>query len=824
MSLAPPLGARLFYVLCFASGAAALGWQLVWSKLFAIGLGHEFPAALGVVSAFMAGMALGSFGAGRWMRRPGRFYLGCEVIIGLWGMLSLFLVPKAGAVLSHWLGLEASSIRYAAAAFVFPCLVLLPATAAMGATFPALEAWRAGEDSVRRVYAANTFGAVAGTLGAVFWVLPTWGLGYGAVGISGANFACAGFAWWLGRHESNAAWNSMPSRKPEPPPAAAVRAHGWKLGGHLAAAGFLAIAYEVLAIRLLAQVLENTVYSFAVTLAAYLAATAAGAWLVRIRCPSVLLALCGLTISTTALGIPILPGTFAWLSARLGAGLAEFLLALGFLGLPCALMGAVFARLVRDAKSAGTVARAVALNTLGAAAAPPLVGLWLLPWLQMKWSLALVSGGYVLLAWPRGLPAISVALFSIVPFFLMPAQVRILDRADSARVVVARDGPLSAVAVLEDDRGARVLRVNNRLQMGGTAAAAAQYRQAAIPLLLRPSARRALFLGTGTGITVGAAAQWDGLLIDAVELNPDVLGFVREFGSANFGALQRTNVHWHLADARRFVRETERRYDVIVADVFHPAQDGVGTLYTVEHFAAMRQCLAEGGLVCQWIPLHQVDWVVLSGIIRTFLVVYPQAEAWLLHFNVDIPVLGLIAGAASTPPGGRTGPEDLLRQLSLQDELRLLGHRVAGPAMLAEFATGVPLNTDLSQFVTFAAPGFRAGNHPRDTLLKLLNRARDAVVAPAALASYVRARDVYLRALADLAEQRTETALEGFVRSAALSPEFTGGYAQVLTFASMEAASNPVRARALLEQLIVAQPDRPAARQLLERLSQIPPP
>ena len=41
------------HFLFFLSGAAALGYQLVWTKLFATGLGHEYPAMLAIVCAFV---------------------------------------------------------------------------------------------------------------------------------------------------------------------------------------------------------------------------------------------------------------------------------------------------------------------------------------------------------------------------------------------------------------------------------------------------------------------------------------------------------------------------------------------------------------------------------------------------------------------------------------------------------------------------------------------------------------------------------------------------------------------------------------------------
>jgi len=45
-------------------------------------------------------------------------------------------------------------------------------------------------------------------------------------------------------------------------------------------------------------------------------------------------------------------------------------------------------------------------------------------------------------------------------------------------------------------------------------------------------------------------------------------------------------------------------------------------------------------LFCQWLPLHQLDENMLRIIVRTFLEIFPDGQAWLLHLNVDIPVLG----------------------------------------------------------------------------------------------------------------------------------------------------------------------------------------
>ena len=47
------------HLLFFLSGAAALGYQLVWAKMFSTGLGHEMPAVLAIIAAQTGGRRRG---------------------------------------------------------------------------------------------------------------------------------------------------------------------------------------------------------------------------------------------------------------------------------------------------------------------------------------------------------------------------------------------------------------------------------------------------------------------------------------------------------------------------------------------------------------------------------------------------------------------------------------------------------------------------------------------------------------------------------------------------------------------------------------------
>jgi len=177
--------------------------------------------------------------------------------------------------------------------------------------------------------------------------------------------------------------------------------------------------------------------------------------------------------------------------------------------------------------------------------------------------------------------------------------------------------------------------------------------------------------------------------------------------------------------------------------------------------------------------------------------------------------------------------EAQLKKLALADSIRLFGNLLAGPEELRAFAGDAPLNTDDRPRVTFGAPRFiyRKQSIPYGRLLELLKLGHPDFAAVLGLGSgeeagqfaqrlskYAAARDVYLVGLIAEGERRRARAIDLFVESARLSEDFTPGYAQCLTYASLLAQTKPDEARALLQRLAGAQPSRPVAREMLERL------
>jgi spermidine synthase len=387
----------------------------------------------------------------------------------------------------------------------------------------------------------------------------------------------------------------------------------------LAATGLLGIGYEVLVVRVLSQVAENTVYTFAILLAVYLVGTALGAavysrWLpnagsserLRDQLLHMLAAACLLGIVSLVDAETVKASVLHVLGAGMTNALAaEAVLALAAFLLPTIVMGALFSHLGTHARAAGIgFGRVLGVNTLGAALAPLLFGVVLVSGIGPKFALLLVVAGYLALLSRRAWFGFSLwpAVGATLAMALWAPSLAIIDVPPGGRLASYAEGALATVSVVEDAGGVATLHINNRQQEGSSATLFADARQALLPILLHPSPRRVLFLGLGTGVTASAAAQDPMLQVDVVELLPEVIDASARFTRGLGGDRPNPRLRVMAADARRFVRASHERYDVIVSDNFHPARSGSGALYTVEHFQAVGARLAPGGLFCQWLP------------------------------------------------------------------------------------------------------------------------------------------------------------------------------------------------------------------------------
>jgi len=853
---------RFAVLLMFASGAAGLVWQMVWTAQFGLALGHEIIAVLSVMAAFFGGISAGALLLAQRLERsayPGQWYAGLEALIAAWALLVAFLSPLALPHLSLWIGAEPSAGRHWALAFFVPLLVLLPATLAMGATLPAMERLlRRGDDQpLGWLYAANTAGAMVGLLFSVFFFVPKLGLLTTSLVFAGVNAMCALLAWraW-GRHVAlvptgtlgNAFVNSEVS-------APLLSARG--IGLRLFTTGLLGIGYEVLAVRVLIQVTENTVYTYSMLLAVFLLGTALGAALLRRA---------GLSMQVTeeridqALGVLMCSMFFGglslwwadrsyalptrWFGPGAGTALAgEWAAGVAAMLWPAMAMGALFTLLCRQAQQVRMpLGVAIGVNTLGAALAPLLVGLLMLPFAGARAVLLVLLTAYLAIrspkSWTRSFGW--VAVVGILGLAVFAGPLRFVDVPVGGRVLSYREGVMAAVSVVEDAEGVARLHINNRVQEGSSASGQVETRLAQLPLLLHPSPRTALFLGYGTGYTANAAALDPRVSVKAVELLPEVIDAAGIFALKLGAPASASPVTTVAADARRYVQSATDRYDVIVADLFHPARSGAGSLYTVEHFSAVKSRLEPGGVFCQWLALHQMDMETLRSIVAAFLQVYPNAVAVLASNSLDTPVVGLISrpdqlawqihAVRSHLSGLSPSMAKALRQAKLDDEFAVLGSVVAGPQVLKEFSRGAAVNTDDQPVVAHRAPweSYSSQVTPRNRLASLMRqvspRATDVLGArqdkdAMRLEAYWQARAKYLafgmnvRPDADPLVMLQQLRLP-LLAMLAISPDFRPASEPLLALAEAVRETDPIlsaQVTSSLQSVLSTPPSRPLA-------------
>ena len=520
--------------------------------------------------------------------------------------------------------------------------------------------------------------------------------------------------------------------------------------------------------------------------------------------------------------------------------------------LPTILMGMTFSHLAQSAcGKKGGLGRALSVNTVGAAIAPFFFGVVLLPAIGLKAALALVALGYLMLVpMPASRVQWMTSLSSSRPLRACPFSALIPEVCDGAigwkgvGVRGRRDG---------GRLGGQATRAGMSTSKSTTTTRWVEPRRP-IPTGDRPTSHCCFtrrqngrsFWGSGTGATFAAAAEHPGLEVVGVELVPEVIDMLPHFERVT-GKLDRNpRLEIKVADARRYINADRSSYDVIVADLFHPSRDGAGYLYTLEHFQAVKQRLAPGGVFCQWLPLYQLDMGVLKTIVRTFLQVFPEASAFLAHYSLTNPILGLVGGSPVIPTEAgwfdqRIGQEILkgrLNDLQLKNIYEFLGCYLAGAKDLSKFAGPGPLNTDDHPVVMFEAPCFvYSEQEPAfHRLLALIDALapRTADVLPAAndwegqeiherLAKYWAARNRFIHAGVGVPRTRDVRELLSYVREPLLdvvrmSPDFDLAYRPLLAMAQNLVRIKHEAGKSLLASLADANPARSEAQILLNNL------
>ena len=633
-----------FFTFFLVSGFCSILYEIVWLRLAMAQFGVTSALASIVISVFMAGLGLGSWGSGRLIRKyenrvrvPAlRLYALAELLIGM----SALLVPYQllwGRKLLEWIG-ASSSWAYYLGSGTWIALTLVPWCACMGATIPvAMLAIRRrdperSQRSFSYLYLSNVLGAV---IGATFPLLlielygfrDTLKIGAACNGL----LALSAMLLSLGRTEPSGPVRTEPATKGV---ASRASSQGNRPLALLFLTGLTSIGMEVVWIRQFTPYLGTVVYAFASILATYLVSTFIGLQIYRLwsrrnrREGNLIWVLLGLFALLPLLAAN--PGIHISRLLRLIVGIAPFSGVLGFL-----------TPLLVDRWSVGDPARAgkaYAVNVLGCILGPLLSGFLLLPLISERWVLFVFSLPWLLMAvrpagpsgkrldWQAGI-SYAVVLSALALVF---TQKSYEDQFGHGEVL--RDNTATIVAMGEGRN--KHLWVNG---VGITGLTPITKFMAHLPLsFLDHPPKNALVVCFGMGTTYRSLMSWD-IPVTAVELVPSVPRVFGYFHADGPALLRSPLSHVVIDDGRRYLERTYEQYDVITIDPPPPVQAaGSSLLYSKEFYAIIRRRSRPGGILQQWLPGG--DPVVRASVARAlkesfpYVRVFHSVEGWGYHF------------------------------------------------------------------------------------------------------------------------------------------------------------------------------------------------
>ncbi|MFN0152582.1 MAG: fused MFS/spermidine synthase [bacterium] len=698
----------------FVSGGAGLVYEIVWAKVLSYTLGNSLFAISTVISAFFGGLALGAFVLGPPLARAGaniRRYAILEVGVAVLGILS---VPALRAIDPLFIEIHRtlgpSFPVFLAIRFVVVSALLLVPTALMGATLPLLVAHAEGRrfgGALSRLYAANTFGAVCGTLLAALVLIPALGLVGTALFAAACNLAAGALAWMRRSEDRSvpaaADRVSAASVEPDPAPLAPTtdpsRVYLLAL---IAISGFAALLLEVSWTRVLTLVIGSSVISFAMVLAFYLLGIAGGSALIasrlsRLARPLVVFAYLEIALALLVLShlylFPQLPGAFLkiMLDPRMNLPLylgAQALLIAALIVPPCLFLGALFplsARLLFTNDAGRATGLTYAVNTFGTILGSLVTGFVLIPAIGSRRTIiagALISLVVGLAALVRSslvssrrviVGAGSVAIALILIFAAPEWDLRVLTAG------IFRPAAAGAIAGITDPRRSSQDRLTeafavdsvvfykegvnatvslNRttatgdlfLKIGGKTDASSgdietQLLSGHLPMLFAPDSAKVMVIGQGSGMTLAGVLKYPVVSAEIVEIEDAVLEASRAFHAAGQDPLNDPRTRITLEDGRTRLAVEEGLFDVVISEPSNPWLAGNNNLFTTDFYKLVRSRLAPHGVFGQWIQLYEISPETLSSLLTAFHSVFSNTYAF-LTFNAD---LILIAVPADVP-------------------------------------------------------------------------------------------------------------------------------------------------------------------------------
>lgn len=690
----------LLILLLSCTGCAAVIYALVWFQMLQFVIASSELAVGILMGTFIGGMGLGSVSLPAYIsgrHHPLRVFALFQLGIGILAILALLVMPYVSG-------------PYLAAVCVLPPALL------MGAVLPIIERC-ADVSRAGFCYAANLVGAALGCLLAGFYLLRFYDVAvatYVASAISAAA-ASASIALYL-RQPGEFSGTFRGAEAPQPP----KKKSGAAIYAAIALSGLCAMGAAVAWNRLLALVLGGSIFTFSIVAAVFLLGLGIGgsigsALARRSTSPRRDFGVCQMLLTLAVAwaayaltnSIPYWPidpilSESAWITVHVDLSRCMWAI------LPATILWGASLPLALAAHEWQQVNRVFAANAAGAAfgalafgtqyTQQTLIGLSAVAALLMLAPRVRLMGATVLLAaiFAFDVPAVPDGLIANGRFLSRNMGLRDPQTREPfvANILYAGSGANASVAVTELPSGYRNLHVNGRVEASNQPQdVRLRSMLGHLSSLYHPRPRSVLVVGFGSGVTAGTFTLHPSIQkIVICESEPLILQAAsRHFGAENYNVLQDRRVEVVYDNARQYILTTQEKFDVITSSATHPWVKGAATLYTREYLETARRHLNPGGVLSQWLPLHETSIEAVKSQIATFFEVFPDGTIWGNDIDTGVGYDIMLLGKNGTPAFDL---DDIYKRLNSPDHLRV-----------AESIQGIGFRSVAELFASYAGRG-----------------------------------------------------------------------------------------------------------------------
>ena len=750
--------------LFWISGLSVSISVIVWIRLFKLVFGNTFFVTSSVLVTVLIGITVGSFYFGKKIdqkRNELQMFMWFELIKGLYLILFLIIVPLLTPLL-RIIFLYTGEYIFLMNVFKFliSCALLITPSVLIGATFPILSRFFI-QSSVRvsrevgNLYGINVFGLIFGLFLTGFVFLQVFGVRETFIFAAVLNLFNSVVVRFLLNKIAPTIQIETEFYDQQLKHLAQVTATQSKslrqaviIG--ISMSGFLSISYFVIWSKSFIYVMGNTIYSFYIMSTVFLAGFSFGAFLYprffekgnlfsRFAIVEIIIGVFGI-ISVTVIAqlqslnqnlLSLLNGSNNWNWRTLiyfYDSSIIFLLPAILMGMTIPLVCKIYMRNFDERGK--NIGRIYAANAFGAIWGLLVTTFLLLPNVGIQKSiifLALINFlvGLVLLFLftlrhgkiiKTSIIFVSVAIVFCLSL-LIPSDmiIKLFETTkDGYKVVYMKEGINTTVTIYQHPSQNHLALASNSVIATGTTNdwLTIQRAYGHLPLLLHPNPDTILTIGFRGGETLTSIFLHQVKQVDCVEYKSEIIKASSLINGNRYNLVSNPNLNIVPLDGKNFISFSNKKYDIIINDIVHPAFGGNASLYSREYFEASKKNLKPGGIMASVIPLFKISIEDFKVIINTFHSIFPATSLW--YPNNYLNQYAILIG--STDPefqinykhiSDRLKDPDIivnLTQIGLDNIYELLDYFVMGPRIISQLKEGVRLNRDNFPYLEFSTP------------------------------------------------------------------------------------------------------------------------